>query len=100
MNLAEVKQSNWKMYWFGPIKAIHEIAEYAFVEYEKGETSGFSIFIKGEYVRMSAKTLDLAMVAAIAYKYGGHSSLIANAGRYFMNMIGDETGSEYNRLGG
>lgn len=95
-------------YWLGPIKDVHYIAEFAFVEYAerdfssgatpRGKLTGehnFSIFINGRSISLSANSLDEAIVAALAYKYDGHNS---QAARFFSLMIGmPETHQDYAR---
>ncbi len=84
MNIIEVK-ANPTRYWLGPVQKIHEVGEYAFVEYQRQRKTYFSIFINGEGIGQGANSLDAAMATAIAYKYDGPNS---QAAPFFMRMVG------------
>ena len=92
MKLSEVKASPRK-YWLGTVQQIHEIGEFAFVEYEnKYGEKGFSIFIQGESTGHGDSTLESALAGAIAYKYDGPNS---QAAHFFMRMVGDKEDIAY-----
>ena len=83
-------KKNRGSYWLGPVQKIHEIGEYAFVEYLDRvfeEETFYSIFINGESISRTAPSLDKAIVVAIAYKHEGPNS---QAATYFMKMIKDD----------
>ena len=96
MELKEIKKMNPRKYWLGEIVKIHEIADYAFIEYKEknfpphgnGEETGkhcFSVFTNGQSIGLSCTTIDSAMATAIANKYDGNNS---QAAHFFMKMIG------------
>jgi len=80
--------------WLGvPIK-VHEVGEYAFVEYQDQVISDpqptpsmirFSVFVDGESTSRSCNSLDEALVFAIACK---HDGLNTRAHIYFLRGIG------------
>lgn len=89
MDLAELRKQDPNKYWLGPITKIHEIGEYAFVEYNDAEDGEqrYSIFVNGENTNNSTNSLDHAMVLAIAYKHDGCNT---RADSYFMKMINND----------
>lgn len=98
-DLEEIKQSNFKKFWLGPIVAIHEIGEIGIVEYiykeSYSDTEGehaFSVYLRGERLGKGAQTLEGALAVAIAYKFDGCNS---HAGSYFMRMVGNELHKDY-----
>lgn len=84
--------------WLGQTVMIHEIGEYAFVEYkpkvfeegnqkiptEYNQNSNFAAFINGKGIGRSYESLDAALVGAIAYKHDGANT---KADHYFMKAI-------------
>lgn len=93
--LADI-MANKSGYWLGPVVEVHQIGEYAFVEYQvkdhnrpRGEQltdkHQFSIFIDGQSAGVGGETLDHALIIAIARKYDGVNS---QAAYYFSKMIG------------
>lgn len=89
MNLAELRKQDPNKYWLGPITKIHEIGEYAFVEYKSlscGEVR-YSVFINGKNTNNSTNSLDHALVLAVAHKHDGNNS---RADSYFMKMINND----------
>ena len=103
--LQDVKK-NPHTYWLGEVVSIHEIAEFAFVQYKErafsprghGEETGeyhYSIFIHGKSIGQGATSLESAMAHAIAYKFDGCNS---QAAYYFMRMIGNEPHKDYTKM--
>jgi len=95
--LNELKAGIGEFTW-GEVIKIHEIGEYAIVEYHPWKSEGcivlsgqpdmtetlFSYYIDGEDCSQSAESLDEALAGCIAYKHEGAN---AQAGVYFMRMI-------------
>lgn len=81
-------------FWLGHVESIQEIGEFAFVEYvdKKHDRYGFAVFIQGVSIGQSASTLDDAMLVALAYKYDGANSPIAELTR---RMLGNELHRDY-----
>jgi len=86
---------------WGEVIKIHEIGEYAIVEYRRWEADNvrilvgqadtdnvmFSCYIDGNSLSKSTDSLDSALANCIAYKHEGMSS---HAEEYFMKMIKEE----------
>ena len=81
---------------WGHLIAIHEIAEYAIVEYNPWiveacamtnkidfATTNFHCYVNNENTSRSTSSLDEALATCIALKYDSEQ-----AGTYFMKMIG------------
>jgi len=94
---SEIKEITEKFVW-GPVVEVHEIGEYAFIEYHPqiftngsgtGEydydTTMFSAYINGGSIGRSYETLDKALIGVIAYKEDGPNT---RADGYFYSMIG------------
>lgn len=91
--LSEVKASPRRYTW-GPALAIHEIGEYAIVEYQENPVSNpkpdwvsrvlFHGYINGRDTNEAFESLDAALVGMIARKHDGINSRAAG---YFMKMI-------------
>lgn len=81
-------------FWLGDVIAIHEIAEFGFVEYvnHRDQRSGVSVFIQGVSIGMGATTLEDALLLALAYKYDGANS---QAARLMRQMLGEELHTDY-----
>ena len=84
---------------WGEVVKIHEISEYAIIEYhpfvcrnhigtgEISQDTEYHIYISGENQSVSTRTLDEALVTCVARKYDGINS---HAPYYFMKMIKQE----------
>lgn len=86
---------------WGPITFVHEVGPYQIVEYRRDMsnagmvsmyadhgTTYFHPYIDGKDTSHSYRSLDAALVGAIAYRAEGPNG---SAGEYFMRMIGAES---------
>lgn len=86
-----------KRYVWGPASAVHEIGEYAIIEYQERASSNpkpdwvsrvlFHGYVNGRDTHQSFESLDAALVGCIGYKHEGGNGRAAG---YFMKMIADE----------
>jgi len=65
----------------------HEINDYQFIETIANGKQNFHIYINKKRIGHVERTLDLALIVAIAYLYDGQNS---QAAHYFARMIGME----------
>jgi len=84
-----VKLKNGARFTWGRVTEIHEIAEYAIVEYvedfagDKGTTK-YSTYVNGKSCARSYLSMDAALAGCIAYKIEGCNH---KADRYFISMM-------------
>jgi len=65
----------------------HEINDYQFIETVANGKQNFHIYVNGKRIGYVERTLDKALIVAIAYLYDGQNS---QAAHYFARMIGME----------
>lgn len=65
----------------------HEINDYQFIETVANGKQSFHVYVNGKRSGHAERTLDKALIVAIAYLYDGQNS---QAAQYFARMIGME----------